>query len=253
MKSLILMVTFMTRIPIKIKFDITQEDFRRGIWHMPIIGLLIGGILYVAYFLLVDFVSPLVLSCLLVFLYLVITGGLHIDGLADTMDAFLSNRPKERMLEIMKDPHIGTFGVLGIVMYLIIMIVLLNEVPQMCIIFPVVGRSLSIFASSANSYARPKGLGKTIIENTKTRHVVFSFAFLVSLSIVIHLISREIYLIYTLLSSIILTFIFIWTIVKGMSKKLGGITGDIIGFVIEISSVLFLAFYYVANLITGLL
>lgn len=253
MKPFILMVTFLTRIPIKIKFDITQEDFRRGIWYMPIVGLLIGGILYAMYLLLSGFVSSLVLSCLLVFLYLMITGGLHIDGLADTMDAFLSNRPKERMLEIMKDPHIGTFGVLGIVMYLIIIIVLLNEVPEICIIFPVAGRSFAMFASYANGYARPQGLGKTIIENTKTKHVVFSFLILILVSFAFQFISRDIFLLYALVTAIALTFILISIITKSMSKKLGGITGDTIGFVIEASSVLFLAFYYVANLIMGLI
>ncbi len=173
MKPFILMVTFLTRIPIKINFEMKDDDFRRGIWHIPVIGLLMGTFLYAISYFIGMYVSPLVNSLIILFLYITITGGLHIDGLADTADAVFSNRSREHMLEIMKDSRIGTFGVLGIGLYLLSMAVLLAEVPEACFLFPLAGRSGALIACASNSYARQKGLGKAIIEGTKTRHAVF--------------------------------------------------------------------------------
>lgn len=244
MKPFVLMITFLTRIPIKINFEINEVDFKSGIWYMPVVGLIIGIILYAVYYFLHDVISPLILAFILLAVYFMITGGLHIDGLADTFDAIGSNRSKERMLEIMKDSHIGTFGVLSITVYCIGMVIILAEIPSMCLIFPVLGRSMALFSCSISSYARQDGLGKTIIENTKLHHVLFSFfILLISISIVA-LLQYNLLVIYTVLVPCIITLMIIWFSTKNISKKIDGITGDVIGYVIEMSGLIFLLVSY---------
>lgn len=238
------MLTFMTRIPIKIKFPFDENEFRKGIWYIPVIGFIIGVALYGVYLLMNGVVSSMLASFIIVVLYLLITGGLHIDGLADTLDATGSNQSRTRMLEIMKDSHIGTFGVLGIVVWFTGMVLLINEVPWACIAFPVVGRSMSLFTCSISKYARKTGLGKTIIENTHMGHFLFSLIFtLFSISMLL-LTGTALQLLLASVIAFIIVFFEIFLATKCLSKKLGGITGDIIGYVIEFSSFIFLLFTY---------
>ncbi len=253
MKPFILMITFLTRIPIKINFEINKEDFKSGIWYIPVVGLLIGYILYAIYFLAVNFINPLVLSFLLLIIYILITGGLHIDGMADAFDALGSNRDRNRMLEIMSDSHIGTFGTLSIAVYCIGITVLLAKIPSMCLIFPVLGRSLTLFSCSISKYAKTDGLGKTIIDNAKAKHVLFSMVILLLAAALAAFAEKNILLAVVAIISSLISFIIIWIITKNISKKLDGITGDIIGYVIEISSVIFLLSSYIVYEIIGYL
>ena len=253
MKPFVLMVTFLTRIPVKINFEIKDDDFRRGIWYMPVIGLLMGAFLYAVSYFAGKYVSPNVNSLIIVSLYIFITGGLHIDGLADTADAVFSNRDKDRMLEIMKDSRIGTFGVLGIVLYLLGMIVILAEVPQACFLFPLAGRSGALIACAASGYARDSGLGKTIVEGTKSGHVFFSAALSLAAIFAMYLLSNDASAAIMSAAALAASFVCVLLITRSISKKLGGITGDVAGFVIEISSLLYVAFYYISTIAAGLI
>lgn len=87
----------------------------RMVMHFPLVGLLIGGLLIG-----VDWIGALVfpspLRCIVDVLFLaVITGALHLDGLADSADGLFSHRPRNRVLEIMKDPRVGVMGVLAVI------------------------------------------------------------------------------------------------------------------------------------------
>ena len=112
MRRFAVMLTFLTRIPIPIRFDVAYEDYVKGVGWTPLIALIIGVPLFFAGMLNV-YVHSYILSVFILALYLMLSGALHVDGLADTMDAFGSNRSKERMLEILKDTKMGTFGVLS--------------------------------------------------------------------------------------------------------------------------------------------
>lgn len=253
MKSFILMITFLTRIPLKINFEIKDEDFKRGIWYMPVIGLLIGAFLYAVSFFAGRYVSPLANSLIVVSLYIFITGGLHIDGLADTADAIFSCRNKDRMLEIMKDSRIGTFGVVGIALYILSMIIILAEVPEACFLFPVAGRSGALLSCAMSGYARDSGLGKTIVEGTKARHVVFSAALSLTAVFAMFLIRKDLAAVTIPVAALAVSLVFVFFITRSISKKLSGITGDVVGFVIETSSVFYIMFYYFSTIIAGLI
>lgn len=253
MKSFLLMLAFMTRIPIKINFDYEENDFRRGILYIPVIGLSLGLFLYGVYALLEGVFSSLVLSFIIVILYLLITGGLHIDGLADTLDALGSNRPRERMLEILRDSHIGTFGVLGIIVWFAGMVILMNEIPKACLILPVAARTMALFSCSISSYAREKGLGGAVVDGTKAGHVLFSLFLSIVAFVLLLLFSKDSVLLVSSAVGYILVFIFTLVSTRSISKKLSGITGDVIGYIIESTGLLFLLFTYAVTVIAGMI
>lgn len=244
MKSLLLMITYFTRIRIKYNHEYKDSDFIKGIKLFPIIGLIIGFIMYIPVFL-KDIIHIPVIVLFSWLIYIWITGGLHIDGLGDTFDGIFSNRDKSRILEIMRDSRIGTFGVLGIILLIIWNLVLTYYIDlRLLIIVPVVGRSAAILSAAASKYAREgQGMGKAFIENCRQREVVFSLIFVIGLSFIIGYPVSLIALLPTLALALSIT--------KYINNKIGGSTGDTIGFIIEISQSVFILFTYIIKGIIG--
>lgn len=237
MRSFLLMLTFLTRIPVKYPYQYQEEDFIKGIILMPVIGILIGlvlwGISFATYYM-----DRTLVSILIWLVYIWITGALHIDGLADTVDGIFSNRDKDRILEIMKDSRIGTFGVLAIFFLLSLNIVLSNYTVdyRILIILPVLGRSSALLFCSLSEYVRDEGMGKGIIENTGIKEAIIGMIFLLITGLIIN---------YKLLLPILLIIFSTLYMASYFKKKLGGITGDNIGFVIELTQTIFLFFTYI--------
>ncbi len=173
MKSLAAALRFLTVLPVPAAGLEDVAVLGRSARWFPVIGLL-GGLVLVG----LDAVLAMVLpigprSVLLVLAMVGISGGLHLDGLADTADGFLSSRPRERILEIMKDSRIGTMGVLAIVGVLALKIAALIGVPAgrrwpTLLLMPLAGRTALVVAMNSASYARPTGLG-TVFEAGKSR------------------------------------------------------------------------------------
>lgn len=168
MKSFFLLIlTFMTRIPIPIKFEFNEKDFAKGLLLMPIVGLIIGGFLW-----LYTSFTPIehsgVSAFILIFIYLAVAGGLHLDGLGDYVDGMFSGRTRERILEIMKDVHMGTFGVAALIVYFIGLFVGFSEAtPMMVLLMPVVGKFMGVVACSFGHYPREKGMGMALVDYGK--------------------------------------------------------------------------------------
>ena len=131
------MLGFFTRIPVP-QIEYTEERYIKGIPLLPFVGAVSGGLLLCVYQL--SRWLPMPVTVLALFLaYLLITGGLHLDGLGDSCDALFSGRDREKMLEIMKDSRSGSFGVLGLIFASAAYLVLLNYAPwQAVLLFPVI-------------------------------------------------------------------------------------------------------------------
>ena len=114
MRYFLITLQFLTRIPANKDLKASEEDFAKGIAYFPIVGLIIGvfnlTVLITASKVLGG-VFP-VICCLIA--GTAITGGIHVDGLADTCDGIFSSRSRDRMLEIMRDSRIGTIGTIEI-------------------------------------------------------------------------------------------------------------------------------------------
>lgn len=170
MKNFILTLQFLTRIPINADLKATEEDFAKGVVYFPIVGLIIGGfqllVLYAASRLLGG-IFPVV-CCLLA--GTAITGGFHVDGLADTCDGIFSSRTRDRMLEIMKDSRIGSNGTIAIVFDYMLRLALLSmlggKVLYMAVLLsPVAAKTLVVLLMKTSVYARSgPGLGGLYLE-----------------------------------------------------------------------------------------
>jgi adenosylcobinamide-GDP ribazoletransferase len=173
----------------------------------------------------------------------IITGGLHIDGLSDTFDGIYSGRQKSEILEIMKDPNVGTFGVLSIIFTLTFKFLLLNSISHqilwVILLMPVFSRFCVILAAYKGHYARKKGLGNLFIEQVTKKQLVLGFVFIILPMVFV----QSIYL--GLLFNILFTLWF----VHQVSKTIDGITGDTLGAIVELNEVLFLLVIYFMEVI----
>lgn len=118
---------FLTRLPVPVKLDYNDALFRRSVVFYPLVGLVLGLITAAAGLLLANVLSPLPAAVLLLGIWVMLTGALHLDGLMDTADGILSYRSRERMLEIMKDSRVGAMGVIAAVLVLLLKWSLLTE------------------------------------------------------------------------------------------------------------------------------
>lgn len=234
MKRLILMVQFMTRLPIPVKVEFKNEDLGKGNAWFPLIGGIIGlGTATVYWFGSQLFVEGFVPAILALAAYIWLTGGLHLDGLSDTFDGLWSNRPRERVLEIMKDSRIGTFGALGLLITVLLDISSLEPLAghwAWVILAPVLGRYACVFGNTISSYARPDGMGKYFVEDCGWRE----FAWASVIAVPVAYCTVGVAGLVALLGVLGFTYLF----THWVQSKLGGITGDIMGAVIELNQVL---------------
>ncbi|WP_026523865.1 adenosylcobinamide-GDP ribazoletransferase [Butyrivibrio sp. MB2005] len=113
-KSIIISFSLYSKIPMPI-FEWDEENMKHAISFLPFVGAVIGGLSYLLLYVGVRLSLPvMVMTLLLTALPLIVTGGFHVDGFMDVQDALHSYQPKEKKLEIMKDPHIGAFAVISV-------------------------------------------------------------------------------------------------------------------------------------------
>lgn len=123
MKDLIygflLAVQFLTRLPVPVECPWNEKTSQWAIRLYPIIGILLGGILLGVGIVLAPYVPVELLTLIILSLWVWLSGGLHLDGLMDVADAVGSNAPLNKKWDIMKDPHVGSFGIIALFFLLI--------------------------------------------------------------------------------------------------------------------------------------
>ncbi len=241
-KRFVIMLQFMTAIPVRINISFDSKDLGRGLALVPLIGLILGGILAILYKGLVQVFPPLITAVFLVIAYLVLSGGIHFDGLGDTFDGVFSNRSKERVLEIMHDSRIGTNAALVIICVIMLYIAFLTNIApglmiKTLVLMPVAGRTGCLIAAGTSQYARKdESLGKPFVDYCGIREVITGL--LIYFAIFLAFLDVT----YVIISIIPVLFSFILS--KYFSSKIGGVTGDILGAVCELNQVLFLMTVY---------
>ena len=230
MKHFYLALAFMTRIPVPNMGHVDPVDFGRSALYYPLVGLLIGVLLCAPVFLFAD-ASPLLLAAILTVVWALITGGLHLDGVADGADAWLGGLgDEEKTHRILKDPLMGAAGVIAIVCTMLLkfsaLVVLLEHEFWWVLLFtPVLGRTAALMLMLTTPYVRKAGLG-----NAVTDFLPRGLAMLISVSL----------LVAALLMSWTGVAIFMlgcYLLRRLMLQRLGGCTGDTIGATVELGEV----------------
>ena len=170
-------------------------------------------------------------SALLVGLLAALTRGLHLDGFMDSCDALFGGHTQARRLEIMRDPHVGAFAVIGVVCLLLIKCVAVASLVQtlrlpVLLLFPCLSRWAMLLVMELYPYARRAGLGTALLRSGGRHQLLFGFicALLASL-----LIAGVMGLLLLLAASLVA-----WLSGAWAARQLGGLTGDVYGAVNEI-------------------
>ncbi len=123
------MLSFITRLPVPRRWSqgLDFEHYSRGIITFPLIGLLLGAISGLVFMVLQAWCGVPLAALFSVLVLALMTGGFHLDGLADTCDGVFSARSRDRMLEIMRDSRLGTHGGLALIFVVLAKILVLSE------------------------------------------------------------------------------------------------------------------------------
>jgi adenosylcobinamide-GDP ribazoletransferase len=230
-------VQFLTRIPLP-ALAYQENSLARAVKFFPIVGLLLGAGSAGLYFALTPHLPPLVVSLLIVAFLVPLTGCLHEDGLADSVDGFGGGWDRERVLEIMRDSRIGSYGAAALVLSLGARIFLISSLPRaqaaaFLMAAPVLSRwsslPLSFFLPSAREIDQEAGQGARIARLTSRGSLfvgsLIAFAILFALLRLHALLPISAAIGVTLLTGLY------------YRRRIGGITGDCFGATNQLSEI----------------
>lgn len=232
-------VSMFTRLPAWRIKELPEAAYSCAIDWWPVVGFLVAGVMSLAlvlvYLLTGSWAVALVLSLIA---RLLLTGGFHEDGLADFFDGFGGGRDRERILSIMKDSHIGSYGVLSLILYFILFFVVMQRIPAphqplLLIYAGVYGRALSMLQIRLLPYARTLEQSKTGIVHTPTSRWPSVVSVVLVLGMMASLIPRSGELMPYYLRGFLLSITLPLALTRGlivyMRRRIGGYTGDCCG------------------------
>ncbi len=227
MRDLLAAIGFLTRLPVPAKvFQGGASPSTQLAWY-PVVGALIGALLWAVGWLL-STAQPILAAALLLFAWVVLTGGLHLDGLADSADAWVGGLgDRERTLAIMKDPRSGPMGVAAVVVVLLLKFAALASLPHPGValwLAPLLGRAALTVAFLSTPYVRSGGMGSALVDASRAACVAgLAFAVLLGLS------AGGPGVRALLAAAVVFT---LWRL--ACVRRLGGMTGDTCGALTEL-------------------
>ena len=223
-----LALRFLTIIPVPKGEDPWPEDLGISAAFYPLIGGLIGGMLWGTWVLLGSRTPPGVKAFLLLAVWVISTGALHVDGFLDTCDGVFGGMTPERRLEIMHDVHYGSFALAGGALLFIGKYAGLTSMtsPALLLLPPVLGRWGMVLSIWAFPYARREGLGGKVKEGVNVWVLFIAFASSLAFATFFGWRGAAVWGVGSA---------FALTLAKYVSVKLGGgLTGDVYGAICEV-------------------
>ena len=229
MSSFLLALGFLTALPARADALQPGDLGRAGKWF-PAVGLALGLVLVAAHWLLSQLFPLLLSAALSVALWAALTGGLHLDGLADCCDGLFAAVPPERRLEIMHDPRLGAFGGIGLILFILLKVLVVASLPPATAVLPLLlapalGRWLILLVARQPS-ARPGGMGTGFALGLSPS--VFIFAALIPIGLVM---AGG----WQAAAAAGLAHLSALAVVGLAHARLGGVTGDVFGLTVELA------------------
>jgi adenosylcobinamide-GDP ribazoletransferase len=248
MNGFLVALGFLTVVPVRAAAGRPGDLGRAAAWF-PIVGLLLGLVMSLAQWLLQNLFSPALSGALLVALWALLTGGLHLDGLADCGDGMLASATPERRVEIMHDPRLGAFGGLTLILFLILKVLAtaaaanrplfapgLAEawIPAWPLVVATVGSRWLVLLVGRQRGARTGGLGADFALGLGRAGLIAAGL----VTAVVTLLGGP-----QALLAVAAAHLLAWLVVRLARSRLGGITGDVLGLTIELSELTILLTY----------
>ncbi len=228
---LLIALQFLTTLPITLPVMPSHQQNASSLLFYPLVGLLIGLVLFVMTWINLPL---MLLSALIVAAWAYLTGGLHLDGLADTADAWVGGLgDRQRTLDIMKDVHTGAMGVVAIVSTVMlkwagVYSLLSLNLPMGLMFVPMLGRLGILMLLLTTPYIRPQGLGSPLINHNKTILMIVIMSYMITLGL----------LPVGLAAGLVVGLIAIIGYLRHVFvRRIGGVTGDTLGAGVEIAEV----------------
>ena len=242
MRTLRIAFGLMTTLPFRLPDDWSEGDSgRAAVWY-PLVGSVIGALTWLAWKGATFVFPPLMAGIVTLVVWVLLTGGLHLDGLADCCDGFFASASPERRLEIMKDPQVGAFGVIGLILILFLKAAALASLSTGISFGILLAASLArwcILPAGLLPLARSTGMGADFASGFRRSFIVWGAMIPLALMVMLGLRGVLAVLVGVGTAALVL-----W-----LAKiRIGGVTGDVFGMIVEIveTAVLlaFVAGYY---------
>ena len=235
LKAFALSFNMLTIIPF-----LKVHEFYKGIngasaMFYPLIGFLLGLLLWLTHTLLEPYIPSLHLSVIIFALWILLTGALHLDGLSDTIDGLFVS--KERALDVMKDSHVGGMGMTFTFVFLSLKLssVVSFEAFYLLPVVLMLSRLNALLAIYFYDYVSG-GVGALIKEELTKKHLTVALLFSFCVAIL-----------FSFLAAFFVSLLTLIIIAHFFNKRLGGLSGDVYGFIIEVTELILLNYILIVN------
>ncbi|HEY5973433.1 MAG TPA: adenosylcobinamide-GDP ribazoletransferase [Geobacteraceae bacterium] len=235
MRLFFIALQFLTIIPLPFQLRWEEHDLGRSMAWFPLAGLTLGALLAGLQWCLAQVLPAPMVALLLVTALALVTGALHLDGLADVCDGLAARGGRERFLTVMKDSRVGAVGVVGLVLGLLLKYQALAqlspaELGRVLFLFPAVARFSQVQLAVGARRARADGLGAACIAGAGMRE--FAIAAVTMLAAAWLLLALQ------GVACVVVAWLFTWLAKGWFHRRLGGVTGDVIGCVSELNEII---------------
>ncbi len=229
MRNLRIAFGLLTTLPLGMPEDWHHGDSGRAAAWFPLVGIVVGGFTWICWLAFTPLFTPLIAGLLTLIVWIALTGGLHIDGLADCCDGLFASATPERRLEIMKDPHLGTFGCVGLLLLLFSKAAALSALTAFSGLSIILAATISrwlILSAAMLPPVHPGGMGADFAAGLKRGVIVGTAIFPLAMAALLGV--RGVYaVVFAVLAA---------TAVLALAKsRIHGVSGDVFGMLVEVT------------------
>jgi adenosylcobinamide-GDP ribazoletransferase len=225
---------FLTIFPTPLRHKVTDKTSGQSLTYFPLVGLILGGILLGLNYILALVLPSSIVNALLIIALVILTGAHHLDGFIDTCDGVIAGSSKKERLAIMSDSKVGTFGIVGAILLLLLKYASLSSVPILpaLLLMPTLSRWAMVSIIFTFPYAKRYGMGLAFKQGANWQRLTITT--IITLVVAVALLK---------LWGLVLIAA-LWLIAFGIASyfrsRLGGLTGDNYGAINELAEVLVL-------------